>query len=152
MFHFRLQKLMNLRGLTRDQRRAELAQAYEAENLLQRQRDELLDTCEQVRNEMRQASRPGEVLVDRLLSTHRHELVLRSELVTLEQQSNQVAEEIERRRQALLEAEKEYRVIEKLREKLKTRHRQETEKQERRQLDEAALLRIQSKETVSWDP
>jgi flagellar FliJ protein len=152
MFHFRLQKLMNLRGLTRDQRRAELAQAYEAENLLQRQRDELLATSGQIRSAMRQASRPGEILVDHLLSTHRHELVLRSDLVVLEQQTNQVAEEIERRRQALLEAEKEFRVIEKLREKLKTRHRQETEKQELRQLDEAALLRVQSEETVSWDP
>ena len=152
MFHFRLQKLMNLRGLTRDQRRADLAQAYEAENLLQQQRDELLATCEQHRHAMRQASRPGEILVDHLLSTHRHELILRSELGVLDQQSQQVAEEIERRRQALLEAEKEYRVIEKLREKLKTRHRQEIEKQELRQMDEVALLRVVNEETVSWDP
>jgi flagellar export protein FliJ len=78
--------------------------------------------------------------------------VLRSQLAAFEQQSSQVAEEVERRRQALLEADREYRVIEKLREKLRQRHRMETERREQRNLDEVALRTNPSEEAISWDP
>jgi flagellar FliJ protein len=151
MFQFRLQKLLELRRLARDQRRTELAKAYEAENILGQQREQLLTACQQVRDTMRHASRPGKVSVDRLLSAHRHELVLRSQLAALEQQSRQVLEEVQRRRQMLLEAEKEYRVMEKLRERLQERYRRETDKQELKQLDEIALRGAHRQEAMSWE-
>ena len=147
VFRFRLQKLMDLRRRTRDQRRADLGQAYEAEQVLQRQQQQLLAEIEQLKTHMRQTARPGEVAVDQLLGAHRYELLLQSQRTLLAQRTDQVTQEVERRRQLLLEAEKEFRVIEKLQEKLQSRYRQETEKQEHRRLDEVALMGRQDEES-----
>lgn len=152
MFPFRLQKLMDLRRLARDRRRAELAQAYEAQQILTHRRDDLRAEIRQLKLEMRQAARPGAVAVDQLLKAHRYQLLLQAQLQVLQQQSGQVAKEVERRRQSLLDSEKDFRVIEKLRERLQTRNRQKMEKCQQRQLDEVALRGSLPKESDGWQP
>ena len=58
---------------------------------------------------------------------------------SLQRQRQALAAEIDRRRQALLEADRDVRTLEKLRENQLQAHRQEEERQEGKRLDEAAL-------------
>src|SRR5437868_15462334 len=65
----------------------------------------------------RELKSPGAADVDALLQTHRYEIVLASQRRQLEQQMDQVEQETERRRQAVVEADRGVRVLEKLRER-----------------------------------
>jgi flagellar export protein FliJ len=58
-----------------------------------------------------------------------------------------VGAEIERRREVLVEADRDVRVLEKLREKQTERHRYEENRREIRQLDEVAQLRATREKT-----
>lgn len=140
-FRFRLETVLKLRCAERDQRRQQLAEALEAQQILQQREKELSDETQQVRSRLRQQSEPGEVQVDGLLSAHRYELVLRAHLHQLTQHKAQVAAEIERRRQALVEADRAVRTLEKLEEKQRLAHRRQEEHAERKQLDETAQQR-----------
>jgi len=86
----------------------------------------------------RRAAGPGQVDVDRLLEAQRYELALRAQQRHLEQQRRNLAQEIERRREALAEAEREVKVLEKLRERQQARHQYEENRREVKLLDEVA--------------
>jgi flagellar export protein FliJ len=58
----------------------------------------------------------------------------------LKKQREGVADQIEKRRQALVEADREVRVLEKLREQKETEYRQQDDAQEVKRLDEIASL------------
>ena len=124
-FKFRLATLLKLREATRDERRAELAQAYQADSLLEKQQDRLRKELAGLLLQSRKVAEPGTVDVDQLLETQRYELVLRAQQSQLSAQRQTVAEEIERRRQVLVEADREVRVLEKLRQRQLQRHREE---------------------------
>lgn len=146
-FKFRLQTLLKLRETVRDERRGELAQAYRAEEVLRQRQREIEDELAALAHQSRSAAAPGTVNVDRLLEARRYELVLRSRRQLNQQQQEALDAEIERRRQALVEANREVRVLEKLREKQEIRHYQEENRQEIKQLDEAGgrrELRVES--------
>jgi flagellar export protein FliJ len=137
-FKFRLETLLKLRGAVRDERRAELAQAYQAEEILSRRRREIEQEIRQLGEESRAAAGPGQVSVDWLLDARRYELVLRSHEQLTRQQEQALAAEIERRRRALVDANRDVRVLETLRERQKDRHRREAARLENKDLDEAA--------------
>ena len=137
-FSFRLQTLLKLRDTVRDERRGELAQAYRAEEILLRRRQEIDEELGRLSQESRAAAGPGPVDVDRLLDARRYELVLRSHDHVAQKQQEVLKAEIERRRQALVEANRDVRVLELLRQKQLDRHRQEEARQETKELDEAA--------------
>ena len=139
-FHFRLETLLRLRLADRDQRRAELAKAQLAEVTLLAQADAL--GCEQAESQelSRKLAAPGTADVDRLIASHRYELVLRTKAQQLAGQIQQVRAEIERRRQVLVEADRQVRVLEKLREKQQAAHNVRETKREQKQLDEQALV------------
>ena len=86
-------------------------------------------------------SAPGTIHVDRLLNTHRYELILHAQLQQLRRQRQVIATEIERRRQALVEADRELRILEKLREKHAMAFAYNEHKAHIRLLDEMALRR-----------
>jgi len=86
----------------------------------------------------RSAVRPGPIDVDGLLHARRYELLLRAQQQDLLQQQQVVDAEILRRQQALVEANREVRALELLREKQWARHRDEEARQEMKQLDEVA--------------
>jgi flagellar FliJ protein len=136
-FKFRLETLLKLRDRIRDERRAELAQAYHAAEILGQRRQELEDELAGLIEQNRAAAGPGAVDVDRLLDARRYELVLRSHQQLNQQQQRALDAEIDRRRRALVEANREVRVLEKLREKQEDRHRQQQARQEIKELDEA---------------
>ena len=135
-FIFRLESLLRLRCAQRDERRAELAQAFRAEDVLRRQRQGIATQIAQVRQQ--RATSAGPLNVDALLDAARHEFVLSSQQKVLEDQSVQVSAEIERRRQVLVAADQQVRVLEKLKETQEERHRAQELASEQNRLDEVA--------------
>ena len=136
-FHFRLHGLLALREATRDEKRAHLAQAWEAAEKLRAEAERMDQELVALRAFSRESS-AGAVGVDRLVEAHRYELVLRAQQQHLAGQRELVAAEVEKRRQALVEADQEVRVLEKLREAQLQRHRQAEERLDMKRLDEIA--------------
>ena len=82
---------------------------------------------------------PGDVDVDRLVEAQRYEVATARPAEPIRRGSARaVADEIERRRQALVEANREVRVLEKLREKQADQHRHEEQRRDVKRLDEVA--------------
>jgi flagellar protein FliJ len=147
-FAFRLATLLRLRENDRDQRRAELAQAYHADDILRQQHEELERERIALLTASRDAARPGPVDVDRLIQTQRYELLLRTHQQQLGSQREAVAAEIDRRRETLVRANREVRILENLREKQALRHREEEARRETKRLDEVAVQRVGREETT----
>jgi flagellar export protein FliJ len=89
-------------------------------------------------------SAPGVIRVDLLLSTHRYELLLHAQAQQLQRQRQVIGAEIERRRQTLVEADQELRILEKLRERHQAAFEFDAQKVDIRLLDEMALRRRRS--------
>ncbi len=147
-FKFRLAPLLKLRESVRDERRSELAEAYHADDLLQQQIDQAKQQMQYLQESYRKQASPGTVDVDRLVESQRHELLLKTQEKQLLQQKRLLTEEIERRRLLLVEANREVRVLEKLREKQSLRHQDEENRQQVKHLDEVASQRA-AREVVS---
>lgn len=140
-FNFRMSTLLKLREAARDERRAQLAQAFRADALLEQEQKRVEGELAAMQDELRRASGPGAVNVDRILDAQRFELALKAQKGQLAQQREQVGAEIERRRQALVEADREVRVLENLRERQRDRWREEESLRDIKRLDEVAQKR-----------
>jgi flagellar FliJ protein len=137
-FKFRMATLLRLRETTRDQRRGELAEAYRVDEVLQRQLQQIQGDLTALRLQCRSAVGPGEVNVDRLVEAQRYEVALLAQQQQVVRQREQVQNEIQRRRQILVEANREVHVLESLRDKQADRHRQEEDRRDMKRLDEVA--------------
>jgi flagellar export protein FliJ len=140
-FRFSMATLLRLREAARDDRRAELAEALRAHETLCLWVDQANAELERLHGACRQAAGPGTVDVDRLAAAQRYELLLRAKLQQLHAQREQLAPEIERRRQALVYANRDVRVLEKLRDHQHQRHEAEAERRQVKVLDEVAQVR-----------
>jgi flagellar FliJ protein len=145
-FQFRLKSLLSLREAARDERRAQLAEAYAAQRKLDERRQALEQDLEEHKQMCRAGILPGRIDVDRLLTANRYELVLRAELGVVAKHEQTLAVEIERRRQALVVADRDVRVLEKLRERELERFRREQARQETKQMDEIASRALPAEE------
>jgi flagellar export protein FliJ len=145
---FRFATVQKLREQTRDERRRELAQAYEAERLLREKTLQMQAEIDATQQRTRQVAGQGQVNVEDLLSARRYELIVKSELKAVESQIVQVLAEIERRRQALLEADREVKVLNKLQERQAEQAAEIERKRENKQLDEAALRGFSHRQEV----
>lgn len=141
-FTFRLATLLRLRENDRDQRRAELAQAYHADDILRQQDEDLERERIGLLAGSREAASPGTVDIDRLIQTQRYELLLKTHQQQLRRQREAVAAEIGHRRETLVRANREARILENLREKQAERHREEEGRRETKRLDEVAVQRV----------
>lgn len=149
MFRFRLETLCKLREQARDERRRDLAQAYEAEQVLRERRRLIDEEIEQTRERARNFSRERDINVDELSQTRRYELVLKAQATANEKQLSDVLAELERRRQALLEADREVKVLEKLRERGQEQYTLKELQRESKELDEAAIRGFARQEVAS---
>ena len=149
MFHFRLETLLRLRLAERDKRRAELAKALKAEAMLRDQERAIRDEAATLAARGRQLKSPGTADVDALLQTHRYEIVLAARIRQLAAQIAQVAAEAERRRLAVVEADRQVRVLEKLRERQAAAQYREDQRQAAKQFDEAAVLGFVRRQEVT---
>jgi flagellar FliJ protein len=137
-FTFRLATLLRVREAARDQRRSELAEAHRVDDVLKRRIDLLAEEFDSLQQQCRKTVAPGLVNVDQLVEAQRYTVALHMQQGQLARQRETVQTEIGRRRQALLEANRDVRVLENLREKQLRQHRQEEERREMRRLDEVA--------------
>jgi flagellar protein FliJ len=148
-FQFRLATLLRLREAARDERRNLLTEALRAEELVVQRIAELDGELAALRAQRLHAARPGATVdVDSLNDTARYEMILKLERQSADQQRQAVAAEAEKRREALVAADREVRVLERLRETQLERHRQEEGRREFQRLDELAVIRHQPREAV----
>jgi len=137
-FKFRLATLLRLREMARDQRRAQLAEAYQAEEAILRERRRVSDHLSELMAECRASAAPGELDLDRLLDARRFEVTLRAEHQDLTEKHEAVRAEVDKRREALVESNRSVRVLELLRERQLEQHREREKVREIKQLDEIA--------------
>ena len=139
MFKFRLEPLITIRDNELKERQEELAKAYNARHIL----EEALQTVEkQLANGLataRNLMQEGQTVnVEYLLGLRRQEMFLRANQDDLMKKIQIVDEEIERRRHAVVEANKELKKVEKLKEKRRQEYLEEEKKQETKAMDEIA--------------
>jgi flagellar export protein FliJ len=140
-YRFRLETLQKVRESHRDQQRASLAEAFRAEQVLAENRAQLSVEEREVR-ELKRLATEGQYLdVNRLLEAQRYELLLKAQSQDLAKQALLLAAETERRRQALVEADRDVRALELLDERLERAHAIEEQRAETKRLDEAATQR-----------
>jgi len=148
-FKFRLAPILKLREATQDERRRELAEAYHVDEVLQARQTSVNDQLEHLRQRCRTAARIGTVDVDTLVVAGRHDLLLRAQLRDLAKQRKHVADEIEQRRERLIEATQAVRALEKLREKQLAQHEQTQQRIADKELDEVGVRRWAPREVDS---
>jgi flagellar FliJ protein len=148
LFRFRLEPLLRLRLSERDQRRADLAKALRALEVLRADLVKIEAEHQEIADRARILRAPGGADVDALLATHRYEVLLAAKRRQVRDQIVQVEGECERRRLMLVEADRHLRVLEKLRERREAEHQRMAERREAKQLDEVGILGfIQRQET-----
>ncbi|MBA3484307.1 MAG: flagellar export protein FliJ [Pirellulales bacterium] len=145
-FNFRLQTLRRLREIHRDEQRGRLATAYEAERILAEQRNAVVAETASLVDSQRQLMQQGSLDVTQLLTAQRYQLALEAQIRALADQAARLAEEVERRRQSLVEADREVRVLDKLEERKRQQHREASQRAETKLLDEVASTRWEAAE------
>jgi len=139
-YKFRLQTLQKVREAKRDQQRASLADAFRAEQILIEKRAEITKEKAELAELQRSAATGKYLDVNRLLEAQRYEILLQARGHELAKQTALVQAETERRRQALVEADRDVRVLELLDERHRREHNHRAARQEVKQLDETALV------------
>ncbi|MBI3838465.1 MAG: flagellar export protein FliJ [Planctomycetia bacterium] len=146
-FQFRFKALLDVREATRDERRVQLAEIQAEDRKLKERRAGLERELGDHQELLRCRTSPGPLDIDRLVTAHRYDLVLRCELQALAEHERKFATEIERRREALVAADREVRVLEKLCERQHEQFRQQQALVETKQLDEAAARAMHNNES-----
>jgi flagellar export protein FliJ len=148
-FKFRLATFLQLREFARDERRRALGEAFGADEVLQRQTLAAQQEMEALQADTRRAGAPGAIDVDHLIEAKRYEIEMFARLQLLGHKRALLTAEIERRRLALVDANRDVRVLEQLREK-QIEHFRDTENLAQiKMLDETAQRRITDEETPS---
>jgi flagellar export protein FliJ len=148
-FYFRLAALHRLRLADRDQHRADLAEARAAEDTLLTEARAVAQERSQIQQLSRILGSPGQVDVDRLMAAHRYEVALRAKLQVLAEKLHAARAEAEYRRLALVEADRQVHILQKLREKQHGAHQAREEKQEQKCLDDSALAEFLRREAAT---
>ena len=139
MFTFRLDPLITLRDNILKECQSELAKAYSARRILEEAMQEVEKQLTEGIATARKLTQAGQkVQVDYLLGIRRQEMFLRANQNDLMQKMKIVDEEIERRRLAVVTANKELKIVEKLKEKRYEKYLEEESKKEMKMMDEIA--------------
>lgn len=140
-YKFRLSTLQKVREAHRDQQRASLAEAFRAEQILAENRAQLAAE-ETGLQELRRKAGEGKYLdINQLIEAQRYELLLRAQSQELAKQAVLLTAETERRRQLLVEADRDVRALELLDEKHRLAHQLDGQRKETKRLDDVATVR-----------
>jgi flagellar FliJ protein len=139
-FEFRFATLQRVQEQARDVARQRLSEAERALQILDQQLTQLSADRAAIRQRNRQQL-AGQLAIDTLLDAGRYDVQLEAQQKQLSGQREQVAAEVQRRRERLVEHEQECRKLEKLRELAWQRYRSEEMRREQAALDEIAMLR-----------
>ncbi|QEG33052.1 flagellar export protein FliJ [Bythopirellula goksoeyrii] len=137
-FHFRLATLQKLREIHRDELRMKLAEAIQAQQILEQQIGQVDGELAELEASRRKAVAGGAVDVNGLLTAQRYHAVLLAQRKTMCDQSRLLAEESETRRQAVVEADRQVRVLEKLCDRQRDEHERKQQLAEAKLMDEVA--------------
>ena len=144
-YRFRLETLRKLRESHRDELRGKLAEAYQAAQLLEEQRVAVAEEISALQDKQRLTSTKATTSVNTLLEAQRYQAVLRAQQSTLSEQAKLLDAEVERRRQTVVEADREVRVLEKLDERQRQNYQLSEARAETKVMDEIAS---RSKEAI----
>lgn len=147
-FKFRLATLLRMREAWRDERRAHLADAQRAEQLIVDRIAAIDEEIAAARRQYVDAARARTVNVDLLTDMARYEMILKAQRQSADQQRQAVTAEVQKRRAALVAADRDVHVLEKLRESQKQRFDEEEALKEFKRLDELAVMRHEREETL----
>ena len=148
-YQFRLETLQKVREVRRNEDRASLAEAFRAEQVLAENQAELAAEAEELKALRRAATAGPYTDVNQLLEVQRYELLLKAQSQELAKQAVLLAAETERRRQVLVESDREVRVLELLDERHQREFQREQLRQETKLLDETATNRWRMKQRQS---
>jgi flagellar export protein FliJ len=137
-YRFRLATLRKLRESHRDELRGKLAEAFQAAQLLDEQQLAIAEEMIALQESQRRATSGETTSVNALLEAQRYQTVLRAQQGTLRDQTNLLATEVERRRQSVVEADRQVQVLEKLDKRQRLNHQQVQCRVEAREMDEIA--------------
>lgn len=137
-YKFRLATLQRLREARRNEHRAALADAFRAEQMLAESQAEVMAETEAVRELRRAATAEHYLDVNLVLEAQRYELLLKAQSQDLAKQAILLAAETERRRQTLVESDREVRALELLDERKQQEFNLEQQRHETKVLDEIA--------------
>ena len=139
MFKFRLEPLIKIRDNVLKECQAELAKAYNARRILEEALQEVERQLAEGIAAARKLAQAGQTVnVEYLLGLRRQEMFLRANQDDLMQKMQVVDDEIERRRAAVVAANKELKIVEKLKEKRHEKYLEEEGKSETKIMDEIA--------------
>jgi flagellar FliJ protein len=139
MFKFRLEPLIKIRDNVLKECQAELAKAYNARSILEEHIREIERQLLEGTTTARNLMKPGQTVnVEYLLGLRRQEMFLRANQDDLNQKMQMLEEEIERRRNAVIAANKELKIIEKLKEKRREQYLADERREETKEMDEIA--------------
>jgi flagellar protein FliJ len=138
-YKFRLATLQKVREARRTQQRQALAEAFRAEQVLAETRASLVTEESDLRSMQRSAAEGKYLDVNKLLEAQRYELLLKARGQELTKQATLLAAETERRRQLLIEADRDVRILELLDERHRKEHQRNQQRAEAKELDEAAI-------------
>jgi flagellar export protein FliJ len=133
-----LEAVLRLRRATRDERRGQLAAAYDAHQSLQRQAAQLSRDLDVVQLTIRATSGAGVIDVDTLRDAQRYERQLTSRQQQLAVEIQSASEAIERQRALLVEADQQVRLLATLSELRQQEFAQQQQKAAIHEMDEAS--------------
>ena len=139
MFKFRLEPLIKIRKSELQECQAALAKAYSARRALEEQLQEVEKQLAEGTTTARSLMQPGQkVNVDYLLGIRRQEMFLLANQNELMQKMQEADEVIERCRAAVAAANKEVKILEKLKEKRHDQYLEEEKREETKVMNEIA--------------
>ena len=139
MFKFRLEPLIKIRENILRECQAELAKAYDARRILEEALQDIENQITEGTASARSLMQPGQkVNVEHLLGLRRQEMYLRANQNDLMQKMQVIDEEIERRRLTVVAANKNLKIVEKLKEKRYEKYLEEEKTKETKAMDEIA--------------
>ncbi len=136
-FDFRLKGLLSLREHERDVQHAALAELLAAERRLAQQRRDVAQQLAASQLAQRASTARGRLDLNRLQTASAFDAMLRAELAALDEQAVSLADVVAQQQLALVEAERQVRLLEKLRERHWQQWLRAQAGAERRALDEA---------------
>ncbi|MGL4514217.1 MAG: flagellar export protein FliJ [Lacipirellulaceae bacterium] len=140
-FEFRLKTVARLREAARDAARQRVAEASRALELLREQRRTLEGQLDALVADRRRATCGESMDVPLIAAAQRYEIAVRAQQSKIDEDARAVEAELERRREALVAAERDVRGMEKLEDRLRERHAEEEQRREDRILDDFAVMR-----------
>lgn len=142
-FHFRLATLERLRRQIREHCQLDVAEAETAERRLFAEQSLVGQRLAELHAGMRSSGSPGHIDPQQLTAAGEFGNRLQAQLAQLNQKRAQLEDEIARRRDALVEADRELKTLEKLRERQHQQHELAARRADQKLLDDAAARQVE---------